>query len=303
MIVRVAPLGDTASDALAEALGRPVCVEEKLTGHTVIAHWPGQVDYVASDRPDGTNIWTSDEWAERLDDLCWKWPATTDRHGSRDAIWHATVRLHPDDRAPTGPEWSEIAHRLARTAHLAVPGDGQGCRWFAIQAQPGRLDLLASLIREDGTWQKQPHILLRQLSDEARHIESDLRLLPVPTAECRSLRSPAADSPSSPPVVPNASVQFSTLLAQLSNEADGPLAAVRAVVEYTAQCLAMQSDFPGANRARHQLDWIARRLYGVQQDLDTAAADLAAAPHRAIPTTAPAVPQPSATPARSSSTP
>lgn len=298
MIVRVAPLGDSASEALAESLGRPVCVEEGLTEHTVIAHWPGHVDYVASNRPDGTDIWTSDEWAEHLDDPCWKWPATTDRHGGRDAIWHAAIRLHPDDRALTGPEWSEIAHRLARTAHLAVPGDEQGCRWFAIQAQPGRLDLLASLIREDGTWQKQPHTLLRRLSDEARRIESDLRLLPVPNTAPRRLRSAVADSLSSPPVVLSAAMQFSALLTQVSDEADGPLAAVRAVVEHTAQRLGLQPDSPGADRARQQLEWIAHRLYGIQQDLDTTAADLATAPHRPIPTTAQPVPRPPAASAR-----
>jgi hypothetical protein len=62
-------------------------------------------------------------------------------------IWHAAVRLHPDDRDLIGPEWSEIAHRIARAAGIQHPGDKHGCRWIAIQAQPGRLDLLVNLVR------------------------------------------------------------------------------------------------------------------------------------------------------------
>lgn len=299
MIVRVAPLGDSASEALAEALGRAVSVDEGLTEHTVVAHWPGQVAY--TDRTDGTDVWTSDEWAEHLDDPCWQWPATTDRHGGRDAIWHAAIRLHPDDRSLTGPEWSEIAHRLARTAHLAVPGDEHGCRWIAVQAQPGRLDLLANLIREGGTWQKQPHTLLRQLSDEARRIESDLRLRPVTGVPPRAA---VAHTPPSPPVVPSPAVHFAVLLSQLSNEAHGPLAAARAVVEHTAQRLDLMPVSPAAERARQRLEWIARRLYGIQQDLDTTAADLAATPRRPMPTAMTlSVPQPRAASPRSRSTP
>ncbi|MEH0658492.1 relaxase/mobilization nuclease [Streptomyces turgidiscabies] len=293
MIVRVAPRSDDAGEELGEALGRPVCIHEGLTEHTVVAHWPGLADYLDPDGLDGARVWKSDEWAGHLHDTYRMWPATTDPHGSRDAIWHAGVRLHPDDRALTGAEWAEIAHRLARTADIAVPGDERGCRWIAVQAQPGRLDLLASLIREDGTWQKQPHDLIRKLAAETRRIESDLRLIPPkPPAPTRS--AAAARTPSPPPAAPTAAVQFSALLKQLSDESDGPLAAVRSVVEHTAHRLARPDGSAQLDPARHRLEWIAGRLHGIQQDLDSTAAQLAAAPRRPVPSPAPTVHRPPA---------
>ncbi|MFD4718261.1 hypothetical protein ACFWOY_06405 [Streptomyces sp. NPDC058423] len=131
-------------------------------------------------------------------------------------------------------------------------------------AQPGRLDLIANLIRLDGSWHTQPAEVLRCLSDEARRIEQDLRLIPVrSTSRPQAIARPA----------PTASAQLAVIISQLADERTGPLATVRGLIEHTAHQAARQPGASGADTA-HRLELIARRLYGIQQDLDTAATHL-----------------------------
>lgn len=119
MIIRIHPRDTSPSEPLAEALDRPVSDQEGLTEHTVVAHWPG-LDYYTLD--DEQKSWTSAEWAEHLDDPSWQHPFAASAQDDRRAIWHADVRLHASDRDLTGPEWSEIAHRIARIAGIQRPG-------------------------------------------------------------------------------------------------------------------------------------------------------------------------------------
>ncbi|NJQ03327.1 relaxase/mobilization nuclease [Streptomyces zingiberis] len=270
MIPRVNERSISAQHPLSQALNRNVSAEEGLTEHTVVAYWPGLEFYTLDDEQ---TVWSSAQWAEHLDDPLVEHPFATGPQGDRRAIFHLDVRLHPDDRDLTGPEWTEAAHRLARAAGIEIPGDESGCRWIGVQAQPGRLDLIANLIRLDGTWQSQPASLLRRLSDEARRIENELHLTPVRTAPERQ----AVARP-----VPTASTQLATVLAQLADEQSGPLATVRGLIEHTAHRLARQ---PGAGSpgTAHRLELIAHRLLGIQQDLDASAAHLAARPTGAVP--------------------
>ncbi|MFI8307716.1 hypothetical protein ACIF80_30725 [Streptomyces sp. NPDC085927] len=55
---------------------------------------------------------------------------------------------------------------------------------------------------------------------------------------------------------------------QLADEYSGPLTAVRRLVEHTAYRLALLPGLAGQDTAHH-LELIARRLHGVQQDLNT----------------------------------
>ncbi|MFB7011577.1 MULTISPECIES: relaxase/mobilization nuclease [unclassified Streptomyces] len=266
MIPRLHQRTHTPHDPLAEALGRPVSPDEGLTEYTVVAYWPGLDNYTLDDEQ---KIWTSAQWAEHLEDPYMEHPFAASPDDDRHAIFHLDIRLHPDDRELTGPEWAEAAHRLARATGIEVPGDERGCRWIAVQAQPGRLDLIANLIRLNGSWHTQPADVPRRLSDEARRIEQDLRLTPVRTAQ------PRAACP-----VLTASAQLATILSQLADEQAGPLTTVRELVEHTTQEIARQ---PGAADAAMmlRLELIVRRLRSVQQDLDTTAAQLrAAAPPR-----------------------
>ncbi|MFC6512055.1 hypothetical protein ACFQFR_03290 [Streptomyces goshikiensis] len=145
MIPRVHQRGRSTTDALAEALGRPVSSREGLTDHTVVAHWSGLELYILEER-----TWTVPEWAAHLDDPLHEQPFATSPEGDHRAIFHAEILLHHADRELVQAEWAEVSHRLARAAGIATPGDDHGCRWIAVQAQPGRLDLLANLIRGVG---------------------------------------------------------------------------------------------------------------------------------------------------------
>ncbi|MER5215367.1 relaxase/mobilization nuclease [Streptomyces sp. NPDC002838] len=261
MIPRVNERAHAPHDPLGEALGRSVTPEEGLTEHTVVAYWPGLDSYTLDDEQ---ATWTSAQWAEHLEDPLLENPFAASPRGDRHAIFHLDTWLHPDDRDLSGAEWAEVAHRLARAAGIEIPGDENGCRWIAVQAKPGRLDLIANLIRLDGSWQQQPGNLLRRLSDEARRIEQDLRLTPVPiTPEHWAITES----------VPTASAQLAAVLSQLADEQSGPLATVRGLVEHTAHRIARQPGTAGPGTAR-RLELIARRLHGIQQDLDTTAAHL-----------------------------
>ncbi|MGA5169695.1 MULTISPECIES: relaxase/mobilization nuclease [Streptomyces] len=241
-----------------------------------MAYWPGLGSYTLDDEH---AMWTATQWGEHLEDPLLEQPFVASPQGDRRAIFHLDVRLHPDDRELTGTEWAEAAHRLARAAGIEVPGEATGCRWIAVQAQPGRLDLIANLIRLDGSWHTQPAEVLRHLSAEARRIEQDLHLVPV-----RSTPRPQAVARHAP----TAATQLAAILAQLADEQTGPLATVRGLVEHTAHQVARQPGAAGADTA-HRLELIARRLYAVQQDLGDTAGHLSAAVQPRVAAAPPAV--------------
>ncbi|MFI7102747.1 relaxase/mobilization nuclease [Streptomyces sp. NPDC050161] len=256
--------GQAASSAevLAGILGRPVSIHEFLNKATVRAYWTGRDQFLLDDEEVN---WTSAQWAAHLHHL--RSPVGSPP-GDRPPLWHASVRLDPADRALTGPEWSEIAHRLTRAAGITRPGDDQGCRWIAVQGQPAQLDLLASLVREDGTWQSLRTDPIRHLADEVRRIEGDFHLH---THQPHLTQAPAP--PHSAPHLPDATQQVAQLLVQLADEHGGPLATARGFVEHAAQRLAGLSQ-PYGPDAGHRLQWAARRLHGIQQDLDSTATAL-----------------------------
>ncbi|MDO0936424.1 hypothetical protein QQY66_33750 [Streptomyces sp. DG2A-72] len=276
-----------AAEALADALDHPVSDREGLTGHTAVAHWPSLDHFAHGDKQP---TWTSQEWATHLDVPSWNHPFAASPQEDRFAIWHADVRLAPVDRQLTGPEWSEIAHRLARAAGIATPGDTNGCRWIAVQAQPRRLDLIANLIRADGTWTTQPD-LHRRLMTECQRLETDLGLL-----------QPFHAPPPPHATAVGATAQLAQLLHQLADEATGPLATVRTLVEHAAHRLGPLPHAYGP-ASEHQLEWIARRLHGIQQDLNAVAADLSAASHQTVGAPVRPVPRPTAASAPPRSTP
>ncbi|WP_186778986.1 relaxase/mobilization nuclease [Streptomyces salinarius] len=262
MIPRLHARAHSPREPLAEALGRLLSTNEGLTEYTVVAHWPG-LDYYTPD--DEQRTWTTIDWAEHLEDPYLEHPFAASPDDDRRAILHLDIRLHPDDRELTGPEWSEAAHRLARAAGIEVPGAAEhGWRWIAVQGQPGRLDLIANLIHLDGTWRTPPADILQRLAGEARHIEQDMHLIPARTGPTKR--------PAARPVLA-ASAQLAGVLTQLADEQAGPLATVRGLVEHTAYRIARQPGAAGTDTA-HRLQLIARRLHAIQQDLDATAAHL-----------------------------
>ncbi|MFJ4703687.1 relaxase/mobilization nuclease [Streptomyces anulatus] len=270
MIPRLHERAHRPQDLLEAALGRPVSPDEGLTEYTVVAHWPG-LDEFAQDDED--RIWTSVEWARHLDDPRLNHPFPATPPDGR-AFFHIEVRLAPRDRELALQEWAEVARRLARAAGIEIPGKEQGARWIAVQAQPGRLDLIANLIHIDGTWHAPPGNSARRLADEARRIEQDLNLASPPHATTASRHAART--------APTASDQLAAVLTQLADEHTGPLAAVRGLIEHTAYRTTHQ---PGT---AHSLLLLARRVHAVQEDLHYAAARMMPPPVAVAP---PAVPR------------
>ncbi|MGW2858233.1 relaxase/mobilization nuclease [Streptomyces sp. NPDC001205] len=284
---------------LSRALDRPVA-EQDVLGDLVVAS-PPLPSRIAGGRP---AEWMFADWEEYLLAPRTFHPYAAGPNANDPEIFHMAVRLHPADRALHPPEWAEVAQRLTRIAGLAPAGDEYACRWVALQARPGRLDVIANLIREDGAWARQPYPLARTLMEECRSIEADLGLVPAHPHGGRpvSVQLPAQRpvlprtvAEQSPPVV---AAQLATVMCQLADETNGPIATVRGLVEQAAHRL---QELPHAYgpAAAHQLELIARRLYGIQHDLEATAADLPGANERAALTThAPAAPRPA--PARRS---
>ncbi|MCZ0978720.1 hypothetical protein O1L60_04220 [Streptomyces diastatochromogenes] len=175
MIIRIHERATDVGPVLGDdVLGTPLPYEEKLAAGTIVAYWPGLDAYTAAGEPES---WTVLNWAEHLSDPLHEHPFAESPAGDRRAVFRLAVRLAPEDRTLTRQEWAEVAHRIARAAGIEIPGDDQGCRWVALQLRPHRLDLIANLIRLDGTWQRQPTGLPHRLATETRRLEGELGLL------------------------------------------------------------------------------------------------------------------------------
>ncbi|WP_217201518.1 relaxase/mobilization nuclease [Streptomyces buecherae] len=266
MIPRLNEPTRTPHGPLTEALGRPISPDDRLED-LVVAHWSGLDDHTVPQSPE---TWSTLQWAEHLEAPRRRHPFAASPNNDRRAILHLDVRLHPDDRNLTGHEWAEVAHRFARIAGIESSDKELGCRWVAIHAQPGRLDLIASLIGHHGAWHTPSGDILRRLWDEARRIEQDLHLIPV-----RAGTTPR-------PAVPTASAAFASVLTRLADEHVGPLSTVRGLVEHTAYRMARQPDVAATDTA-HRLELIARRLHDIQRDLDTVAVRLSVPRGAAVP--------------------
>ncbi|MFC0844740.1 relaxase/mobilization nuclease [Streptomyces noboritoensis] len=272
MIIDVRARSLDAGAVLTDALGRPVSAGEGLTakpGGTIVAAWR-QLDQYFDD-----GVWSAPRWAEHLDDPLRLHPFAASPSGDRRAILHLAVRLHPLDRNLEHAEWAGIGHRIAEAAGVSVPGEEAGCRWIAVQAQPGRLDVIANLIHSDGTWTTPPRRLAHLLDTEARRMEADFALHP-------------RDQHPGPATEPAAAI-----LARLAAEQDGPMAGVRRLIEHAAWQTAA---LPGAEAAQagQDLTWAARRLLHLQQDLAAIATRLPPTPSPPAATAPVPVPAPAA---------
>ncbi|MFE6457782.1 relaxase/mobilization nuclease [Streptomyces cinereoruber] len=282
MIIHVYQRGSDAAAALATTLGRPASRTEGLTtepGGAVVAYWDKLDHYTDEGR-----TWTTLEWAEHIADPLLEHPFAAGPGGDRRAVLRLAVQLHPLDRELSPAEWSEISHRIARTAGLAPPGDEQACRWIAVRGTPGRMDLIANLIRADGEWASVPHRLAHVLEDEARSIEADLLLQTHHPWARRQGAGTVLPAPAAQPRVPAPTSPLAEILNQLAADQTGPLGTVRQLVEQLGRQAAALPGHQVAAAGR-DLFWAARRLHGVQEHLGEIAARLgtASAPSKPAP--------------------
>ncbi|MEI5100900.1 hypothetical protein RB200_23160 [Streptomyces sp. PmtG] len=274
MIIHANPLSASAREPLADVLSAALSrTGTSQVEDAVVTHW------LRSKRYRESETWSAAQWARHLDDPTWAYPPA---HDSAPPIWHAVVHCQSDglNFQLSEGEWDEVAHRLVRAARLDQSEDGHECRWVALQPRPDRLDLLVSLVRGDGSRVEEEDVL-PALTAECQRIEAELRLRLAPVgARDHATR---ADEQSGPragltdPATPRSSrreaAQGALAANRLLDETFERLATMRRLAESTAYLL---GDLPYAYgpEAGHRLEWIARRLHGIQQDLNAAITDL-----------------------------
>ncbi|WP_225847283.1 relaxase/mobilization nuclease [Streptomyces sp. HPF1205] len=253
MIFGVSQRALTATDFLRlPSAGHPNPAATK-TG-TLVAAWPALAAHTS---PGDFLSWRAAQWADFLNAPLLDHPFTASPGGDRRALFRLLLALGPDDRVLNTAGWTYAAHTVLASLGLARPdGDGPH-RWIAVRAHPRHLHLIANLISEDGTWAQLPEPLLP-------HLQSQVRLL------AQTLNQPPASSagrPESPAMAsaptPNS---LADLLDEITDEAAGPLAQVRRQIEKAAISSADAADLHRAGTDR-RLEWIARRLYDIQEDL------------------------------------
>ncbi|MFI8105162.1 hypothetical protein [Streptomyces sp. NPDC086023] len=264
MIARLHRRQHTAEAALGNALERPVSFTRELS-HRIVASWD-RLD-LRSEFAEREG-WSEAQWAAHLSQAQPRSAA-----GDSPRFLHFGIRLHRMDRPLAPAQWSEIAHRLARTAGLAAPADGEPCRWIALQFHHGRLDVIASLVREDGTLTRTPRRLAEELARQTRILESEFDLTPARPPAAREeqvIADPLVAAEATP-------AQIAEQIRALTDEVNGSLAQARRLAEQAGHQLATRPEVY-ARRGAHQLEWAAGRLYGLLHDLEGTAETLANPP-------------------------
>jgi hypothetical protein len=70
----------------------------------------------------------------------------------RTPVWHASMRLAPEDRHRVFSDatWGHLAQQLLAGAGLVRSGDLAGIRWVAVRHNDDHVHVVATLVREDG---------------------------------------------------------------------------------------------------------------------------------------------------------
>lgn len=69
---------------------------------------------------------------------------------ARRLTWHFAIRntttVEPDD------DWVELTRKVLDGTGIEPDDDPAACRWAALRNQAGGLDIVATVIRQDGRW-------------------------------------------------------------------------------------------------------------------------------------------------------
>ncbi|MEJ3743163.1 hypothetical protein WEI85_07740 [Actinomycetes bacterium KLBMP 9797] len=107
-------------------------------------------------------------------------------------VWRCTLELEAGERRLSEREWGDAVRELLHEAGLAPRGDHNAVRWIAVAHGGSRVDIVATLVRQDG--RIEPARDDRRRCVDATHaLERRLRLRPAPP-------TPAT----TPPVPPHA---------------------------------------------------------------------------------------------------
>ncbi len=85
-------------------------------------------------------------------------PVLAADHAPTKYVWHASMRLAPEDRDRefSDARWSHMARELLAEAGIARHGDDDGLRWVVVRHNDDHVHIVATLVREDGRidWMK-----------------------------------------------------------------------------------------------------------------------------------------------------
>ncbi|WP_316527500.1 hypothetical protein [Kitasatospora brasiliensis] len=68
---------------------------------------------------------------------------------SRRLTWHCSIR---SSGALSDDQWFELTWKVLDATGIEPDGDPDACRWVALRNTADRLDLVATVIRQDGRW-------------------------------------------------------------------------------------------------------------------------------------------------------
>jgi hypothetical protein len=90
-------------------------------------------------------------------------------------VWHLSVRAAPEDPVLSDEQWGQIARRMVAATGIVPADDDAGCRWAAVRHADDHIDIVATLVREDGR-RPRLHNDAGRAQAEARLIEAEYGL-------------------------------------------------------------------------------------------------------------------------------
>ncbi|MBX7268956.1 hypothetical protein KIF24_24935 [Micromonospora sp. Llam7] len=109
-------------------------------------------------------------------------------------VWRCTLELDPTERRLTQKEWAAAVRDLLDEAGLAPHGDRNGVRWIAVAHGHTRVDIVATLVHQDGRTEPASDDRHR-CAHATRNLERRLGLTPPPP-------EPGATVPGTPHAAP-----------------------------------------------------------------------------------------------------
>ncbi|GLW57994.1 hypothetical protein [Kitasatospora phosalacinea] len=70
---------------------------------------------------------------------------------SKRLTWHCSIRSSPST-ALTEDDWYDLALDVLDATGIDPAGDSTACRWAALQTAEDRIDIVATVVRQDGRW-------------------------------------------------------------------------------------------------------------------------------------------------------
>ncbi|QIY53409.1 hypothetical protein HEP86_01380 [Streptomyces sp. RPA4-5] len=80
----------------------------------------------------------------------------TGRAASRRLTWHCSIR-NTTDVELDDDDWFELTHEVLDATGIEPDADPAACRWVALRNQADGLDIVATVIRQDGRWAQLHH--------------------------------------------------------------------------------------------------------------------------------------------------